>query len=348
MAMTSRTWPTYVLLINEKGVPVFGFGSKPGTPDEDIADGCAFWDTDDHTLWHYDGSSWVSDIGTGSLTLATGENLTMVNGTFTITSGNAVLASGNLSLTSGNLTLTSGDLTITSGDILIPGEFDSNDAKGIKHAAENAGGRSISQKVVNILGSLAVVGAAAAETVGCRMLKVWNTITARTLAVEGNATVAGTLAVTGTTALTGAATLTATPIITNYSLYGSKTLTGGSATTFATVACPSNGTCAGQIPYTIVADDGTDFQTRSGVLTFAAVNKAGTVTAQIRDNLIGASADSQTALGGIVVLHGGWTATEDAANVVYLKCNAASGLTETTFTMYYEVKCQDPNTITAG
>jgi hypothetical protein len=486
MAMTSRTYATYTLLINEKAVPVFGFGSKPSTVDPAIADGCAFWDTDDHTLWHYNGSTWVSDIGTGSLTLATGENLTITNGTFTITSGNAVLASGSLTLTSGNATLTSGNLTVTSGTIWNTGKFQSNDAKGIKEGPENKGGRSKAQKVVNILGSLAVIGAAAAETVRARMMQVCNTLTARTLSVTGNATVAGTstltgatdvvgaltagtvasdatvtaastvtagtgvtattgditattgnvvltagtvngatydfdpdqlggiraedgknstlksasatnantlskaqrvlnvfgslaimgsaaaetircrmvqvardLAVgrnvsvvgnttlTGTLAVTGTATLTATPVITNYSLYGSKALTGGSATTFATIACPSNGTCGGQVHYTIVADDGTDFQTRSGILAFAAANKAGTVTTQIRDNIIGADATS-AATTGIVVTPSGWTATEDAANVVYLKCNAASDLTETTLTMYYEVKCQDPNTITAG
>jgi hypothetical protein len=110
-----------------------------------------------------------------------------------------------------------------------------------------------------------------------------------------------------------------------------------------TIACPSNGTCAAVIPYTIVADDGTDFQTRVGILTVAAVNKAGTVTTQIRDNLLGANADSQgTGGGAITAPPANWTATEDAANVVYLKCKAVSDLTETTLTIYYQVMCQDP------
>jgi hypothetical protein len=44
----------------------------------------------------------------GGATVATGKDLTMVNGTFTMTEGSAVLTKGDLTLTAGNLTLTKG------------------------------------------------------------------------------------------------------------------------------------------------------------------------------------------------------------------------------------------------
>jgi hypothetical protein len=63
-----------------------------------------------------------------------------------------------------------------------------------------------------------------------------------------------------------------------------------------------------------------------------------------RDNLIGAD-DATASTTGITCT---FSAAEDVADTLAIKANAVSDLTETTLTIYYEVHCQDPNTITAG
>lgn len=60
-----------------------------------------------------------------------------------------------------------------------------------------------------------------------------------------------------------------------------KTIVDGSATSLFDVYCPSGGRCGGAFFYTIQTSDGTDHQSLTGMVTYAAVNKAGTLTLTI-------------------------------------------------------------------
>jgi len=65
----------------------------------------------------------------------------------------------------------------------------------------------------------------------------------------------------------------------NKILVKNSVLTDNVATIFATVTVPdSNSAIGGVITYTIKATDGTDFQVVTGIQSFSAINKAGTVT----------------------------------------------------------------------
>lgn len=62
-----------------------------------------------------------------------------------------------------------------------------------------------------------------------------------------------------------------------------KTIVDGSATSLADVDCQSGTTSGGMIFYHVQASDGTDFQAMSGMVAYACVNKAGTLTLTITD-----------------------------------------------------------------
>lgn len=59
------------------------------------------------------------------------------------------------------------------------------------------------------------------------------------------------------------------------------TIVDGSATSLFTVALPSNGRAGGAFFYTIEASDGTDYQSMTGMVTYAAVSKAAVQTLTI-------------------------------------------------------------------
>lgn len=70
-------------------------------------------------------------------------------------------------------------------------------------------------------------------------------------------------------------------------LYGmsmqTKTIVDGSATPLADIACPASAIIGGVIHYLVRATDGTDFQGLAGMVTYSAVNKAGTLTLTITE-----------------------------------------------------------------
>lgn len=59
------------------------------------------------------------------------------------------------------------------------------------------------------------------------------------------------------------------------------TIVDGSATSLFEVYCPSGGQCGGAFFYSIQASDGTDHQVLTGMVTYSAVDKAGTKTLTI-------------------------------------------------------------------
>lgn len=111
-------------------------------------------------------------------------------------------------------------------------------------------------------------------------------------------------------------------------------IAAGSDVGFVDIPCAADSRVGGTVEYVVEADDETDFQIESGVIQFAAVNKAGTVTT-IDPTSIGTPLQ--------VVTAGTLTATFKAvagASKVTLQINAASSLTETTLRIRFRPHIQ--------
>lgn len=113
----------------------------------------------------------------------------------------------------------------------------------------------------------------------------------------------------------------------------SKTLTESSATAFSQIAVPSGSFVGGAVEYTIHADDGTNFQARTGRINFSVVNKAGTETCTLGTVLNEAFAESS----GASTLTNTFTCNTSPTNGVNLESNAISSLTQTTLAIKYSV-----------
>ena len=147
-------------------------------------------------------------------------------------------------------------------------------------------------------------------------------------------------------------------ILTNGSVQGNqtlKTLTESSATKFVTMTVASGAYLNGHLVYSVEADDGADFQNISGEVPFAAVNKAGAITCSIGDpttapviNTTAAGGYQVTAVSsGTLTMWGGLTCVDDGSNVMSLKANAVSSLTQTTLRIRYRVELLGTSTVTA-
>jgi hypothetical protein len=118
----------------------------------------------------------------------------------------------------------------------------------------------------------------------------------------------------------------------------SKSLTESSATAFVQVAVASGSYTGGIIHYTIHADDGTDFQARTGDVHFSMVNKAGTETCNLGTVLNESIAVST---GTLTVSFDSDTSPTNAVNI---RANAVSSLTQTTLKLEYRVEIFGPAT----
>lgn len=118
---------------------------------------------------------------------------------------------------------------------------------------------------------------------------------------------------------------------TSFPRAATKALTAGSATPFVSISLPASGTrTAGIVYWSIEADDGTDYQTRTAMTYFNAVNKAGTITCSVGDvgtTVVALSASTLTNTMTCVAGTGAFT----------IAANAASGLTETTLRIRYRI-----------
>lgn len=124
-----------------------------------------------------------------------------------------------------------------------------------------------------------------------------------------------------------------------------KTLTESTATPFVRVNIASGvaavtGWTGGTIFYTIVANDGTDFQSRSGSVNFAIVNKAGTETCVL------GTVSSEAAALSAGTLSVTFDSDTSPTNAVDIRANAVSSLTQTTLAMFYSVIMNGPGTLT--
>ena len=115
---------------------------------------------------------------------------------------------------------------------------------------------------------------------------------------------------------------------------GTKALTAGAATGFVRVACAQGARTAGFVKYTIEADDGADFQIRTGILPFAIVNKGGTETGAVAT----VSTATETVAVSAGTLTNTFTITSNAADTMDIEANAASSLVETTLRINYSVE----------
>ncbi len=105
----------------------------------------------------------------------------------------------------------------------------------------------------------------------------------------------------------------------------------GSATSLFTVACPTGAMVGGAFLFLVRASDATDFQAMSGLVTFAAVNKAGTHTTAITDL---STVDAKAVSSGTLTLS--WSFVT-GTNLCTVKLTPTGSLTETTYTVQVTV-----------
>lgn len=126
-------------------------------------------------------------------------------------------------------------------------------------------------------------------------------------------------------------------------------LTGGAATTVATVNIAAGTAVGGSLEYTVVARDATDSQTRHGSFHFAAGNKGGTETCTI-------SAASEAADGSVLAtteaapgtLTYAITCDTSGANAISLQFNGVSSMVETSFVAWTRLNLDCDPTTTAS
>jgi hypothetical protein len=108
-------------------------------------------------------------------------------------------------------------------------------------------------------------------------------------------------------------------------LFHTKTIVDGSATSLFELAVASGAMSGGWAFYMVEASDGTDYQTMAGMITFSAVNKAGTVTSTAPGYATGN--DCKSVSSGTLTL--AWTATAGTLKTT-IKLQPTGSLTETT------------------
>ena len=150
----------------------------------------------------------------------------------------------------------------------------------------------------------------------------------------------GAITITGTTAANGTVTqktdgTNTDNVLTTAGIQGArtKTLTEATNTSFVQIAVASGSFVGGHVEYTVHADDGTDFQARTGEINFSIVNKSGTETAVFGTALNEAFAESAGASTLVLTFAADTTPT----NAVNLQANATSSLTQSTLAIKYRV-----------
>lgn len=122
------------------------------------------------------------------------------------------------------------------------------------------------------------------------------------------------------------------PLVSSVGVGVAKALTESTDTGFVRIAVTQGGSAGGYIVYNVSAGDGTDFQTRSGILPFAIVNKADTETVTL-GTVTTATEVAALSTGTLTVAF----TTATATNAVDIRANAVSSLTQTTLHIRYQV-----------
>lgn len=110
-----------------------------------------------------------------------------------------------------------------------------------------------------------------------------------------------------------------------------KTIVDGSPTSLADIACASGAMCGGTLTYLVEVSDGTNHQALSGLVTYAAVNKAGTLTLTITE-VTGNQAKAVSS--GTLTL--AWTFVT-GSSLGTIQVQPTGSLTETTYRITYTV-----------
>lgn len=110
-----------------------------------------------------------------------------------------------------------------------------------------------------------------------------------------------------------------------------KTIVDGSATALFDVACAAGAMVGGTIHYVVRASDGADFQALSGIVTYSAVNKAGTLTLTITE--VTANQAKAVSSGTLTLA---WTFVT-GTNKGTVKLQPTGSLTETTYDVSFSV-----------
>ena len=110
-----------------------------------------------------------------------------------------------------------------------------------------------------------------------------------------------------------------------------KTIVDGSATALFEVACPSGDVVGGIVHFMVRVGDGTDHQVIAGIMSYAAANKAGTITA---DETYATANEAKVATAGTLTL--AFTVT-DNTNKITVLLQPTGSLTETLYTVEYTV-----------
>jgi hypothetical protein len=109
-------------------------------------------------------------------------------------------------------------------------------------------------------------------------------------------------------------------------LWSEKALTSTTVISLADIACPQGTSACGSLEYFIHCTDGTDFQSMSGFVTYAMVNKAGTNTLTITN---ATGNDAKAASGGSTITNA-WTFVT-GTNKGTIKLASTTSLTSTVF-----------------
>ncbi len=117
-----------------------------------------------------------------------------------------------------------------------------------------------------------------------------------------------------------------------------KTLTDGATTSLYEIALPTLTGAGGVIKASVFATDGTDVQTRSQIVRYSAVNKAGTYATEIVVESEAASASAGTLTGTWSVLNG--------TDKVTIQFNGNSSLTTTSIYIHYTIESFSDQAIT--
>lgn len=115
-------------------------------------------------------------------------------------------------------------------------------------------------------------------------------------------------------------------------LSSAKTIVDGSPTTLFTVPIAAGTSVGGMVSFHVFASDGTDHQAIQGILNYASVNKAGTLTNTI--TYVTANEAKAVSTGTITL---SFTAAEDTADVLSIKVQPTGSLTETSYNITFTV-----------
>jgi hypothetical protein len=111
-----------------------------------------------------------------------------------------------------------------------------------------------------------------------------------------------------------------------------KPVTGGTANSLANIAVPAGAMVGGIIHYTVSVTDGTNFQSLSGMVTYAGVNKGGTITGAITE----VTANQAEAVTGASTLSLTWTIVA-GAGILTIKVQPNTSLTPTALNVAFTI-----------